>query len=314
MKPPTYSPVYAAALYPALATLFRSHGYALAVHGSLQRDLDLIAVPWIESPSPPDVVMAEVADRMAVRIIGEPTWKVHGRMAWTVSVGFGQCAIDLSFIPVKERTSKQMNNYGYGYKALTGIPKTMAPWGMRLDLPSSSEYGEYVLVDVGQADIEQHHQVEVIDENGDPLRKVWVIFGYPGAGPDIDLAPTENYWRGAPSVLKGNARQTNVTGYAQHTFQSGGEDIWIWDIDDGVLKLPSPIVKGCHWVSTPTGKFEHTGVKLLFQRRSAEIKPRGQLQFEHETRIATVEAQIKELQAAIHNANDRLDVFGRGLG
>lgn len=39
MKPPNYAPVYAAALYPDLAELFRSHGYALACHGSLARDL-----------------------------------------------------------------------------------------------------------------------------------------------------------------------------------------------------------------------------------------------------------------------------------
>lgn len=34
------------ALFPALRYCARCCGYALAVHGSLSRDIDLIAVPW----------------------------------------------------------------------------------------------------------------------------------------------------------------------------------------------------------------------------------------------------------------------------
>jgi len=58
--PPSYSPVYAAALYPELAAVFRAHGYALAVHGSLQRDFDLVAIPWVEAPSLPTEVIKQV--------------------------------------------------------------------------------------------------------------------------------------------------------------------------------------------------------------------------------------------------------------
>lgn len=182
----------------------------------------------------------------------------------------------------------------YGFDALTGIPSKMAPWGLSLDQPYPSKFGEYVLIEISQADIEQHHQVEVVDEHGDPLRGVWVIFGFPGDGPSINLPPTQNYWRGAPSVLKGNAQTTNYAGYAQHTFKSGGEDIWLWDLDDeGVLRLPSPIVKGCKWTSTPVGRFEHTGVKLRFQRRTIDIVPRGQRLDELEARIAALEALVK---------------------
>ena len=54
---PNYSPVYAAALYPDLAAICISHGYALAVHGSLARDFDLIAVPWAAQTSPPELVL-----------------------------------------------------------------------------------------------------------------------------------------------------------------------------------------------------------------------------------------------------------------
>lgn len=181
----------------------------------------------------------------------------------------------------------------YGYRELFGIPPEMAAWGMSLQLPYPSEFGGYALVEVEPADIELHHQVEIIDESGDPLRGVWVIFGFPGDGPDINLYPRENHWRSAPSVLKGNAQKTNAAGYAQHTFKTGGEDIWIWDVGTaGVLKLTSTIVKGCKWVGPPAGQFLHTGVKLRFQRREAGVVPR-QLRLEAlEARVAALEAKL----------------------
>lgn len=102
VKPePSYAPVYAVALYPDLARTFREHGYALAVHGSLQRDFDVIAIPWTEDPSPPDKVIAEIVQSYFIRQIGEPTEIRHGRIAYTISVGHGCCALDLSFMPTR---------------------------------------------------------------------------------------------------------------------------------------------------------------------------------------------------------------------
>ena len=51
MKPPTFSPLYVVC-FPALAEVARAHGYALMVHGTVARDLDLVACPWTESPGP----------------------------------------------------------------------------------------------------------------------------------------------------------------------------------------------------------------------------------------------------------------------
>lgn len=96
---PNYAPVYAAAMYPDLCPIFHRHGYALAVHGSLARDFDLIAVPWTESPSPPDVVLTAVCFEFAVKAVGGLEEKFHGRLCQTLSVGFGNCSIDLSFMP-----------------------------------------------------------------------------------------------------------------------------------------------------------------------------------------------------------------------
>jgi len=53
MKSANPAPMFAC-LYPGLCDVARTHGYALALHGSLVTDMDLIAVPWI-----PEAIEAE---------------------------------------------------------------------------------------------------------------------------------------------------------------------------------------------------------------------------------------------------------------
>lgn len=100
MKPANYGPFYAAGLYPKLAEVFRSHGYALAVHGSLANDFDLIAVPWVEDAAPPQVVADAVHDKFAAKFsVAGPVPKPHGRVAYKLHLSFGDCALDVSFTP-----------------------------------------------------------------------------------------------------------------------------------------------------------------------------------------------------------------------
>lgn len=96
---PNFGPAYAAAMYPDLAKIFISNGYALAVHGSLARDLDLVAVPWESELTEPLKVIQEVCNQFAVRLVGDGEKRNHGRVAYTLSVMFGECSIDLSFLP-----------------------------------------------------------------------------------------------------------------------------------------------------------------------------------------------------------------------
>lgn len=96
---PNFAPAYAAAMYPGLAAIFHKHGYALACHGSLARDFDLIAVPWADSVSDPQTVLNDVTTEFALRQINNGEPKNHRRIAYTLSCGFGQCSIDLSFLP-----------------------------------------------------------------------------------------------------------------------------------------------------------------------------------------------------------------------
>ncbi len=96
---PNFGPVYAAAMYPELAGIFQRHGYALAVHGSIARDFDLIAVPWAEVVADREAVLKAVEGHFAVNILRDFAERKHGRIAYTLSVGWGECAIDLSFLP-----------------------------------------------------------------------------------------------------------------------------------------------------------------------------------------------------------------------
>jgi len=99
---PNYGPVYAAALYPDLCAIFQKRGFALAVHGSLARDFDLIAVPWTETVSKPDEVLADIMAQFAVEVsVDSPVQRNHGRIAYTLICGFGHCQIDLSFLSMK---------------------------------------------------------------------------------------------------------------------------------------------------------------------------------------------------------------------
>jgi hypothetical protein len=47
MKAANIAPAFAC-MYPGLCDVAQKHGYALAIHGSVVTDLDLIACPWTE--------------------------------------------------------------------------------------------------------------------------------------------------------------------------------------------------------------------------------------------------------------------------
>lgn len=80
----------------------RQLGYALCIHGSMTRDLDLVACPWTYDAVPPfDLAQAlceEVGGAIDPHDIGNPTGKPHGRLAWRIHCGGGPY-IDLSVMP-----------------------------------------------------------------------------------------------------------------------------------------------------------------------------------------------------------------------
>lgn len=102
MKDATLTPSYAI-LYCGLCDIARSKGYALAIHGSLQNDLDLIAVPWIEEPEKVDDLVNSFLNHLSACLgkdfdKNNPETKPHGRIAYNLYTGFGS-KVDLSIMP-----------------------------------------------------------------------------------------------------------------------------------------------------------------------------------------------------------------------
>jgi hypothetical protein len=103
MKPANNAPIYAS-IYAELAEVVRTHGYALAIHGSLARDFDLIAIPWTEAAADPWDVAASITATFALTLSSPngdepPVQKPHGRRVFTFIFKWGTTALDLSFMP-----------------------------------------------------------------------------------------------------------------------------------------------------------------------------------------------------------------------
>ena len=104
-KPHGYIAGAFAAFLPILQEKVRPLGYALAVHGSMNRDLDLIAVPWDEgavatAQDVHDVIFAATSPYHSKNKKHGPEKKPHGRIAWVIPLHAG-VAIDLSVMPRK---------------------------------------------------------------------------------------------------------------------------------------------------------------------------------------------------------------------
>lgn len=87
----------------------RSYGYALLVHGTMTRDLDLLCVPWTEEARvDPYIVVLNILQTCEMHGLElkekEPTEKPHGRIVYTLTFQeFGDPRwIDLSFFRPKQ--------------------------------------------------------------------------------------------------------------------------------------------------------------------------------------------------------------------
>lgn len=81
-----------ARIYTIARTLAWAEGYALTLHGSFTRDLDLLAAPWAERCCEPEHLVRRIAEAAELRISdSDPSQKPHGRQVWTLRLpGFGE--------------------------------------------------------------------------------------------------------------------------------------------------------------------------------------------------------------------------------
>lgn len=99
-KPIHAKPTYYAIMFEPLKGIALKYGYNLVLHGSLNRDLDLIAIPWQEELGPVDEMVDEfcsyVGGEVALcnserlddgTITGDRfTLKPHGRVAYVINI------------------------------------------------------------------------------------------------------------------------------------------------------------------------------------------------------------------------------------
>lgn len=100
-------PIMYATYYGIMKEVAAIYGYAIAIHGSMVRDLDLIAVPWVEKPGSVIDMFKEFNKRIGLEksnINSKPydsvSEKPHGRTAYTLSTGGGGY-VDISVMPTK---------------------------------------------------------------------------------------------------------------------------------------------------------------------------------------------------------------------
>lgn len=101
------------ALMPGLRFVAERYGYALCVHGSLRRDIDLVAVPWREAaPDAESLIEGLYVATKAITGLARfrshdhrPELKPQGRKAWSIyltTLDEGPY-LDISVMPTLEK-------------------------------------------------------------------------------------------------------------------------------------------------------------------------------------------------------------------
>lgn len=130
-KPIHAKPSLYAFYFGVIKEIGLKYGYNIVLHGSMNRDLDLIAIPWQEVIGDKMQMLNEIADCVGGYIMGEKGGmtqemmdsfkaKYHGREAWVININRGisakydgmipkftehddpQYYIDISVLPVWE--------------------------------------------------------------------------------------------------------------------------------------------------------------------------------------------------------------------
>jgi len=94
-KPKHFKPGLYAIFFEQLKDIAREYGYNLVVHGSMNRDLDLIAIPWVDKPKDEQEMIIEFQEYLTGIKIIDPKGKVPftilpgGRHSFVISLNRG---------------------------------------------------------------------------------------------------------------------------------------------------------------------------------------------------------------------------------
>lgn len=90
-KPIQAKPGLYTLFYENLKQIALDYGYNLVVHGSMQRDLDLIAIPWIDNPKPEYEMIQNFQMYLTGYKHSEPDFSIlpGGRHAYVIDLNRG---------------------------------------------------------------------------------------------------------------------------------------------------------------------------------------------------------------------------------
>lgn len=95
-------------LLPAMRLAAKGCGYALTIHGSEARDIDLVAIPWVEGAGTAELLVNRLCGVIAGatgRACPNAEWsdKPHGRRAVLIMHAGHTAEFDLSIMPRVEK-------------------------------------------------------------------------------------------------------------------------------------------------------------------------------------------------------------------
>jgi len=98
-----WRPSYYAMFLPEMRKIAIQHGYTMALHGSMGRDMDIVMIPWIENPKPIDEMIDKLCEAAGgcmhdvhISKVGD---KPHGRIVYTLAIAADRF-FDVSVMPI----------------------------------------------------------------------------------------------------------------------------------------------------------------------------------------------------------------------
>jgi len=96
-------------IIPQVQKVALEFGYAVAVHGSLVRDLDLLAVPWTDKAKSANKLVEAIHLRVTGGVLQPAIKQPHGRTSWAIVLDRSHFYVDLSVmarVPKRKRKKK----------------------------------------------------------------------------------------------------------------------------------------------------------------------------------------------------------------
>lgn len=143
-------------IWEPITTAAREHGYTIGLHGSLNRDIDLVAAPWTDQAWSAEK-MVEAVRKAVEHELGfcmasrdSPEDKPHGRRAWALYTSGGPY-LDLSVMPLRDyplRMAKQWKLDPLQYDLNGQLPLYVGDDWSLTGIVMANENGSLVPVDV----------------------------------------------------------------------------------------------------------------------------------------------------------------------